>query len=353
MVSRRDILRSIGLIGLGTTAAALTRPANSLAAPSARTPINTFQRWNGQPLARITGEYQRVRAEPSVDSEISKMLARNDVVRVKKVVKGQQVFYNCDDWLETKYGYIYASLVQPMYYHLPEVPEPDLGDGRWAELIMPTSEAFRVPDPSNKDASADLVFYGNIFRVTDLVTGADRKSWYKVREIYQTIYIRATHLRLIPDEEMAPITPGISPENKHLVINLTEQSITAYEYDQPVWTYPMSSGITPGDTPEGRHWIFDKRVSDRMVASLASDEPGFYNLPGIPFVCYFTMEGVGTHGTYWHNDFGRERSHGCVNLPNEGAKWLWRWSDPHPPVTELYYRPASLLQATRIEVIRP
>jgi hypothetical protein len=29
-----------------------------------------------------------------------------------------------------------------------------------------------------------------------------------------------------------------------------------------------------------------------------------YDLPGVPFLTYFTASGVAIHGTYWHNDYG-------------------------------------------------
>jgi hypothetical protein len=34
------------------------------------------------------------------------------------------------------------------------------------------------------------------------------------------------------------------------------------------------------------------------------------------------------HGTYWHTNFGLQMSHGCVNMLNEDAKWLFRWTTP-------------------------
>jgi hypothetical protein len=37
------------------------------------------------------------------------------------------------------------------------------------------------------------------------------------------------------------------------------------------------------------------------------------------------------HGAYWHNNFGTPMSHGCVNLRNEDAKWLYDWTDPVVP----------------------
>jgi lipoprotein-anchoring transpeptidase ErfK/SrfK len=64
---------------------------------------------------------------------------------------------------------------------------------------------------------------------------------------------------------------------------------------------------------------------------LASDMagPGYY-LPGVPYTMYF-YRGYALHGTYWHNNFGRPMSHGCVNLRTADAQWLFNWSDPSLP----------------------
>jgi len=60
-----------------------------------------------------------------------------------------------------------------------------------------------------------------------------------------------------------------------------------------------------------------------------------YELPGVPWVCFFHITGVAIHGTYWHTDFGRPRSHGCVNVPTEDAQWIYRWSFPIAPSNEM------------------
>jgi L,D-transpeptidase-like protein len=41
---------------------------------------------------------------------------------------------------------------------------------------------------------------------------------------------------------------------------------------------------------------------------------------------------------YSHNDFGRPRSHSCINLTPQAAKWLFRWTiSSVPPDKELIY----------------
>jgi lipoprotein-anchoring transpeptidase ErfK/SrfK len=55
-----------------------------------------------------------------------------------------------------------------------------------------------------------------------------------------------------------------------------------------------------------------------------------YELVGVPWTIFFheLSTGYAIHGTYWHNNFGWPMSHGCVNLRNADAKWLFRWSTP-------------------------
>jgi lipoprotein-anchoring transpeptidase ErfK/SrfK len=62
-----------------------------------------------------------------------------------------------------------------------------------------------------------------------------------------------------------------------------------------------------------------------------------FDLPGVPWVSYFTSNGVAFHGTYWHNDFGVPHSHGCINLTPEAAKWVYLWTTPAVPPKEYVY----------------
>ena len=75
---------------------------------------------------------------------------------------------------------------------------------------------------------------------------------------------------------------------------------------------------------------------------------GGYDLPGVPWCSFFTGTGVAFHGTYWHNDYGRPRSHGCVNLPSMDAKFIYRWTMPVvPPGVDYVHLPG---QGTAVQV---
>ena len=74
-----------------------------------------------------------------------------------------------------------------------------------------------------------------------------------------------------------------------------------------------------------------------------------YDLPGVPWVIYITESGISFHGTYWHNDYGNPRSHGCINLAPQTAKWLFRWTMPTvPPEKQFVYE----YTGTHVEIIK-
>jgi lipoprotein-anchoring transpeptidase ErfK/SrfK len=62
-----------------------------------------------------------------------------------------------------------------------------------------------------------------------------------------------------------------------------------------------------------------------------------YDLPGVPWCLFFSLSGAAIHGTYWHNDYGHPRSHGCVNVTTDAARWVYRWATPTTPYSEEYH----------------
>lgn len=111
-------------------------------------------------------------------------------------------------------------------------------------------------------------------------------------------------------------------------INLSAQRLTAYQGQTAVFSTLISSGIAGRRTPTGRFAVRTKIPSQRMVG------PG-YNLPGVPWVMYFAGANA-IHGTYWHNNFGRPMSHGCVNMRIPDAQWLYNWASIGTPVVVHY-----------------
>lgn len=107
-------------------------------------------------------------------------------------------------------------------------------------------------------------------------------------------------------------------------IDLSEQRLRAYQDDELVRSFVVSTGTSTTPTPVGRFAVWIKLRYDDMSG------PGYY-LPNVPYTMYFYKD-YGIHGTYWHDNFGTPMSHGCVNMVTEEAGWLFDWSYVGIPV---------------------
>ena len=121
-----------------------------------------------------------------------------------------------------------------------------------------------------------------------------------------------------PTGNQISLPKGVSGDTRWIDIDLSEQRTYAYVGSQLVNSFIVSTGTWRTPTVTGRYKIYVKYRSADMSG------PGYY-LADVPFVMYF-YKGYGLHGTYWHNNFGTPMSHGCVNLRNEDAKWLFNWA---------------------------
>jgi lipoprotein-anchoring transpeptidase ErfK/SrfK len=238
-------------------------------------------------------------------------------------------------------GYSHSGDLQPVMTKINPVIANIPPDGVVAEVTVPFTDARW--NPGENELVAYRFYFATTYWVIDLVEDKNGKPWYAVRDdkweyIY---YVPAEHLRLIPREEMQPISPNVLPYNKRIEVHLPEQVMIAYEFDQPVFMARVATGArySNGDfsTPTGRYMTFHKRSSRHMArGNLAANG---YDLPGVPWNSYITEEGIAFHGTYWHNNFGRPRSHGCINLTPQAAKWVFLWTIPTvPPEQEGIYK---------------
>ncbi len=112
---------------------------------------------------------------------------------------------------------------------------------------------------------------------------------------------------------------------KWIDVDLSEQRVLAYEGITPVRAFIVSTGLPATPTVQGKFRIRLKVRAQTM--SGGSPAYGYYNLPNVQWVQYF-YEGYSFHGTYWHNNFGQPMSHGCVNMTNAEAQWLFDWAGP-------------------------
>ena len=109
---------------------------------------------------------------------------------------------------------------------------------------------------------------------------------------------------------------------KWIDVSLSKQKLVAYEGQTPVLTSWVSSGLGRTPTVTGTYRVYLKYKSQTMRGNILGER---YEVPNVPDVMYF-FSGYALHGAYWHNNFGRPMSHGCVNLPLGIAKRLYEWA---------------------------
>ncbi|XXX80935.1 L,D-transpeptidase [Sorangium sp. So ce134] len=121
---------------------------------------------------------------------------------------------------------------------------------------------------------------------------------------------------------------------KWLDVNITKQVLVAYEGTKPVYATLISSGEAGLEdhesstaTKRGIFRIHTKYISITMDSDAVGEE---FELRDVPYVQYFE-EGYALHGAYWHDKFGRPKSHGCINLSPEDARRLFFWTEPAVP----------------------
>jgi L,D-transpeptidase catalytic domain/LysM domain len=127
-----------------------------------------------------------------------------------------------------------------------------------------------------------------------------------------------------PPLHIPPVFPGqMRPQGeKWIDVNLTSQTLIAYEHQTPVFRTRVSSGLPQYPTVAGTFQIYLKYEKADMSGGAGDDA---YYLPDVPYIMYFHGN-YGLHGTYWHNNFGTPMSHGCVNLATPDAQWLFNWA---------------------------
>lgn len=127
-------------------------------------------------------------------------------------------------------------------------------------------------------------------------------------------------------EDLSGLTPIEMPKNeaRWIRVDLSQQIVVAYEGVTPIRAFVISSGLPRTPTVTGEFRIKTKVKSQTMTGGSGAY---YYNLPNVKWVQYFYQE-YSFHGTYWHNDFGKPKSHGCINMTNADAKWLFDWAGP-------------------------
>ena len=135
-------------------------------------------------------------------------------------------------------------------------------------------------------------------------------------------WVEKTNTALVYPADKAP--EGVS-NGRWIEVNLMEQTISAYQDGRLVFASLTSTGIPGWWTRPGLFQITEKLDSTPMSGAFEADRSDYYYIEDVPWTMYFD-EARALHGAYWHNYFGYEQSHGCVNLSPGDSHWLYLWA---------------------------
>lgn len=120
--------------------------------------------------------------------------------------------------------------------------------------------------------------------------------------------------------------PKVTKDEHWIRVDLSEQILIAYEGTQPIRSFVISSGKASTPTVIGEFRI-NRKVSKQPMRGGIRGHSSYYYHPDVQWVMYF-HGAYALHGSYWHNDFGTPVSHGCVNMTEMDAKWIFDWTGP-------------------------
>ncbi len=269
----------------------------------------------------------------------------DELLKISETVQGwDESAYNRRWYRLSGGGFVYSGGIQPVQ-DIQNTPVTEIPtSGLLAELTVPFTDTHWKPTVNSRRGYR--LYYGTTYWVRAIFEDEKKDLWYRVYDDLMKLvfFIRAEHLRIIPATELTPLSPNVPESEKLILVSLSEQRMAAYEGEQVVFTSLVATGIGKtqthyASTPMGSFNTFFKRPAGHMVGG---DGGSAYDLPGVPWASYIDNNGVSFHGTYWHNDFGTRHSHGCINLPSEKAKWVYRWTTPVVPTDKRQvYKPGT------------
>lgn len=335
-LSRRDFLKlsASGVLGLVLSELGMDR---ALAAPPAS---QGRAIWSGV----------QVYDAPYLTANKIHLLRIDEVVELLGEAPGDMIHNQFNTtWYQLDGGYTFSGWLQPVETNFQKPIYEIPPEGKLAEVSVPYSLTYLAPYFYAKNAHR--IFYETTHWVKKVVVTREEKSvWYEIYDnvLKKSFYVPSYNMRLIQDEELTQLSPQVPDEEKLIHVDIETQMVTAFEGEKMVLSVRCASGQRGTDTPKGEWRTYHKGPSIHMT-NFGDAVANIYNLPGVPWVAFFTGAGHAFHGTYWHNDYGRPRSNGCVNLPSRASKWLYRWSNPVVPPNEDYlYLPG---QGTRVQIV--
>ncbi len=112
---------------------------------------------------------------------------------------------------------------------------------------------------------------------------------------------------------------------QYILVDLSEQKLTAYEYGVPLNSFLVSTGVPGHATPLGITDVKQKLLWHDYNWSYGLNNPSNYSLPHVKNNLRI-YDHIYLHYAYWHNNFGHVMSHGCININYANSEWVYNWA---------------------------
>jgi hypothetical protein len=293
--------------------------------------------------------------DPNINTSIAK-LAADTLLDWKREIVGNVVGgLSNQRYVETSQGYIYSSVLQPTR-NRPNTPIAEMPAGQpgfWVEVTVPYVDLAHEGAVASPWLQSNIehnfpprLYYGQVVWIDQIRTNngfveyrwnEDAVHGYGYGAYGEFFWGDGAAFKILTEEDVAPISPDVDPNEKRIEADLDYQTLSCYEGSTEVYFCRISSGLkeifdpNTGEvnnklaTPVGNlltHW---KIVSLNMTAGTFASG---YSTPAVPWSTMISGDGIAIHGAFWHNAFGEKRSHGCINVTPEDAKWIFRWTTP-------------------------
>ena len=339
-LSRRDFIKLAGA-GLGGLA---LRPFDRILKPLPQFPA-------GQTLGRVSVfPYYfstELKASPHAFAATIRNLGEDEVVTWNREVIGTTTNFSLTNqtWVETPEGYVFKPHLQ-LVRNEPNVPLTSLPEGKsgfWAEVTVPYVDLVMDNPPPRSPSYKYVIdlgqtprlYYKQIVWIDQIKTGDGGRVLYRFNEdpghgygYGDILWGDGSAFRPLTEADTSPLSPDVDPAEKLIEVNLTYQTMSAFEAGREVYFCRVSTGIGDYATPKGDQYVHWKIYSINMSSSSTASGSG-YDTSGVSWPSFINGQGVAFHAAFWHNYFGQTRSHGCINMLPEDAQWVFRWTAPH------------------------
>ena len=240
VLSRRDFLK---LSGLSVASLAFDWAAVS---PGRLLPPNAILR------VRVAVDEISIYKEPDYESDEVGKCHRDELLNVYDKVTSPYGPVHNPHWYVIDGGYVHTAHLQQIETHLNEVVYSIPEGGQLAEVTVPISLSFENNSFYGWQPLYRL-YYQSVHWVHDVGYGPNGEPWYAIKDdlLPVTYHLPAKHMRLIDPEEVSPLATDVPPELKHILVNRTNQTVTAFEDGEEVFHTTVSTGMphrAPGST---------------------------------------------------------------------------------------------------------